>query len=136
MRFVDIFNCDHYLLCVTSYVPKYQYSIDEWIKHFDYFVRLGRSNKEDLLQYFTSEYPGSREEGLWKLRRFDAGFRYLLNHVSDFEKHIVVHERMALVSRPMVAAAWRYFGPIPDEHLYEEPSPSVMLQLADEEAEV
>ena len=66
--------------------------------------------------------------------RCGTALAYLMRHLADFEKFVVVHEGRALISAPIVFALWRHYGPIPEEHLEDEPSPARILQLAEEEA--
>ena len=115
------------------YKPKYQYSTEEWIAHFDHFFHAPQeSDKEGLLRYFHAQYQGNLE-GCWKMNRFGMAWSYLMRHLEDFEKFVVVHEKRALVSAPIVLALWRYYGAIPNEHLADEPSADLIFRLASDE---
>jgi hypothetical protein len=119
----------------SSYKPKYEYSIDEWLRHFDFFFRSPRgSNKDELLLYFETHYHSSASEGFWKMKRFETAFAYLMGHLKDFEQFVVTHERLALVSAPIVIALWRYYGKIPDEHLSDDPDVHLISEMAKEES--
>jgi hypothetical protein len=116
------------------YIPKYEYSSDEWVRHFDHFFRLPEgSNKDELLRYFRTNYKSVPSEGCWKMNRCAAALAYLMRHLADFEQFVVTHERRALISTPIVIALWRYYGRMPDEHLSDEPDPKMILELATEE---
>jgi len=113
--------------------PEFDYSIDEWVGHFDHFFRLwGKNTKEGILQHFASQYPHSIPERRWKMNRFRTAMRYLLKHQSDFEELVVTHENLAVVTLPVVQGLWRYYTSVPDDYLGIEPKPELILQLARE----
>lgn len=116
---------------MSDYVPKYQYPIDEWLKHFEHFFRSPYgSNKEELLRYFRDEFLASPKEGGWKMNRCGTALAYLMRYLDDFQQFVVSHERKALVSKPIVVGLWYYYSRIPDEHLMEEPDAGRILELA------
>ena len=116
----------------TPATPTYEYSIDEWVSHFDRVFRSpGQSSKADLMGYFRAQYPDG-PEGWWKLKRFSDALAYLAQHSPDFEEFVVVHERRGLVSEPIVVALWRYYARIPDEHLGNAPDVEMIRGFAKE----
>jgi hypothetical protein len=115
--------------------PEHRYSIAEFVGHFDHFVREGTSQAA-LLRYFSTHYPNN-SEACYKMNRFGMAFSYLPRHLQeeDFEQFVVLDGggRRGLVSRPLVVALARYFGPLPKECLNDEPSRELILKMAKEE---
>jgi len=118
-----------------SYIPDYQYSIDEFVDHFDHFAGSPEgTNKGALIHYFADHYQ-NHSEACYKMNRFGMAFAYMMRHLRDFEQFVVVGEEgRALVAKPLVVALARYFGPIPEQYLDAEPDAERILELAREEA--
>jgi len=117
---------------LAPYTSPFEYTREEWVKHFDHFLPTG-SSREQVTIYFLTEYELNRKEGYWKMRRFWTALGYLLKHLNDFEKFIVVHERSALISAPIVRGLWHYYSAIPNENLASEPPHVLILAAAEME---
>jgi hypothetical protein len=120
---------------MIGYKPKFEYSAEEWATHFEHFFRSPNgSNRHELMRYFHSQYPSPQtpSEGCWKMNRCGTALAYLMRHLADFEKFVVVLGRKGLVSFPIVLALWRYYGAIPDEYLKVEPAPELILGLVED----
>jgi len=116
------------------YQPKFEYSMDEWLNHFEYFFQSPRGSQPgEMAKYFCRQYK-NRAEGLWKRNRCGTAMAYLMRHLNDFELFVVLHEREGVVSAPIVIALGRYYARIPDEYLNIEPAPGRILELAKESA--
>jgi hypothetical protein len=114
----------------VEYSPEYEYSIEEWMAHFELVFGAERPpNRGELIRYFASSYA-NQDEARWKHNRFACAHGYLIRHLSDLEKYVVKGERKALMKKPIAYGLWRYYGQIPEEHLQDEPEPQMILALA------
>ena len=125
-----------------SYQPRHDYSIDEFVAHFDHFATSPEGTARNaLIRYFAAHYS-NRSEALYKLNRFGNAFAYLMRHLDEFEPFVVAGvvegQKRALVSKPLVVALARYFRGMPDECLANisdgvfEPDPGMISGLARE----
>ena len=117
----------------STYVPKYEYTWDEWQNHMEHFSRLGRvPNKSDIQDFFSSIYPHSQEECLWKMIRWLAAYMCLKKHADSFHEFVdsVSDDNGVGITVPLNYALWNYLSAIPDQLLPMETELEPILQIA------
>ena len=117
----------------TAYVPKYEYTWDEWQNHTEHFSRLGRvPYKSDIQGFFSCKYPHSQDECFWKMVRWLAAYMCLGEHADSFQEFIdsVSDDNGVDITVPLNYALWNYFSAIPDQHLSMETELEPILEIA------
>lgn len=118
---------------MENYYPEVQYSLEEYKDDWETYARAAADAPNTAYtpkNHFLKKYP-DRKGATFRFRRFGKSLLYLKNnfHALGFSPSSQGH----LIPSHLLIAIWRYYGPIPDEHIDDEPPVESILAMAEEE---
>lgn len=123
-------------MMTVEFQPGTDYSVIEFIEHFDHLISI-RGAVREMLPRYSEDYYGIIQASVYKLKRFSRAFIILLEICRRkhprFEEFIVYGSgSKSLISLPLVIAFAQYYAGMPEILLNVPPDFEVILTLARE----